>query len=120
MGAATEMVPPDGADALEVDTVTFPKFSSLCRSVADRVDVGFVPVIVKGDEAGRTMSPVDSPDPIVISLGSSNKLPDAPIGARKSAEPWKSRMLLLELSTKPPSPLWAPPRAEMFPYIWVC
>ena len=70
-GDATVMVPPRGAVALEeVDTVTFPKPNSFCRSATDRTDVGFDPVIVNGAEPGQLdVAAASVPVSIMISRG---------------------------------------------------
>src|SRR6266704_5579632 len=75
-GAATVMVPPDGAAAADdVETVTFPRANSFCRSAADNVEVGFAALMVKGADPGRVTSPLDCPVWMVMSLGSSNSVP---------------------------------------------
>src|SRR4051794_22378793 len=69
---ATVMVPPEGAEAADdVETVTLPSANWFCRSVVDSVDVAFAPVMSKGE---KITSPVDGPDWMVISLGSSNSV----------------------------------------------
>ena len=52
---------------------------------------------------------------IVILFGSSSRVPLAPLGAVRSTLPVNARLSLPETSTKPPSPLSAPPRAVIVP-----
>src|SRR5438874_1142831 len=78
-GAATVMMPPDGAAASDdVATVTFPRPNSFSRSAADNVEVGFAAVTVNGAEPGRITSALDGPVWMVMSLGSSNSVPATP------------------------------------------
>lgn len=74
-------------------------------------------VMVKGTVSDVVMSLVESFALITMSLGSRSKVPADPFGARRSTSPVKSSLFALEVSTEPPSPLCAPPRAEMLPYI---
>ena len=117
-GAETVMVPPRGALALEeVVTVTFPSPNSFWRSDVDRFDDALLAVNVKGAVPDTLISLVESFELITMSLGSSNKVPADPCGALRSTVPVKSSLSALEVSTAPPSPLSAPPRAEIPPYI---
>ena len=66
----------------------------------------------------KALSPSRPPVPvtsIVTSTGSSNQVPLLPLGAEASAARLTLSCCLPEVSTKPPSPPWLPPRALMVP-----
>ena len=71
-------------------------------------------------EASVPVTPVSEPVAWIVRLfGSSSSVPVLPAAARRSTDPVKSSNCLPDTSTKPPSPLSAPPRAETLPANWV-
>ena len=104
---------PELAAADAVVTTTLFAASAVCSVVVFKIDVGV------GVVSWKVVAPVDSielaPVEIVISVGSSNKMPILPYCARVSAAPIKFKCCLPETSTKPPLPLCMPPFAEILP-----
>ena len=85
-----------------------------------------VPESAKGPVAGTAQVPpptqVMLPDVlaarslvIVMEVGSSSNIPVCPRGALVFTRPAKSKVCFPDTSTKPPSPPWLPPRAEIDP-----
>ena len=78
----------------------------VASAIAVRVRLGDVPVLV---------TPPSVPLEIVRSVGSSNNSPALPLVASVFTVPSKFNTVLPDVSTKPPEPEIAPPRAEMSP-----
>ena len=118
MGVLTVMLPvPVPALAL-ASTMTFERPSWVCSVPVFRFDVvAAVSESVIVNVVLLKLIPVSSAFTlIVISVGSSSKVPVTPNGARVSTRPLKAKVCLPDVSTKPPSPPFAPPRAAMLPW----
>lgn len=105
----TVMLPalPNG---LVVSTMTLLVPSAVCSVVTFKVEVRAVPVKV-GPALIFAFAAVE----IVMSLGSSNRVPVRPAGAEVSTRPVKSSVFFPDTSTNPPLPPDCPPFAEIFP-----
>ena len=112
-GLLTMIDPRPPPPEVVASTMTELLASAVCRSVVFRLEVAAVvlvsvaPVVPCPDELAAVL--------IVMSVGSSNNVPVAPCAARVSTVPWKTSVPLPEVSTKPPWPDVAPPRASIAP-----
>ena len=78
-------------------------------------DIAFAPVSWKVPAADAVFGVAPSIATMLMVVGSSRSVPVTPRGARVSTMPRKSSHVLPEVSTDPPSPPCAPPRALMVP-----
>ena len=113
---ATTILPVDAA-ADVVSTITLVLPSAVVRSPAFSVDVA---AVLPNVPPARPIPPELAAPLIVISVGSSSRLPVAPCAADVLTLPANASVALPDVSTKPPSPPCAPPLAEIAPPKPVC
>ena len=117
MGVCTSMLPTPSPDALVVSTVTLVELSCVVNVPTLRIDVVTPPVEV----SANVVVPFQFIEIVLVAVlivmftGSSSRLPVIPCAAVVSTNPANPSHFLPEVSTQPPLPDSAPPRAEMLP-----